>query len=250
MNKRRDADIWSVEKEEFKIAVVSSKTFKEVCERLNIKIKCRNYKSLSRRIAIEGLNTDHFEKPFANAGRYIRKTLRPLQEVMVEGSDYSRYHLKKRLLDNGLLKNQCYKCGLDGVWNGEPIVMILDHINGKNNDNRLENLRMVCPNCNSQLPTFSGRNCKKENKFCGCCNAKIFNGNKSGFCKKCFQKHSKKEQSKRPSKEILLQELKNSSWTAVGEKYGVSDNAIRKWAKGYGMPSDKSISNFSLDYNS
>jgi 5-methylcytosine-specific restriction endonuclease McrA len=51
-------------------------------------------------------------------------------------------------------------CGQQPMWNGKQLVLILDHINGINNDNRLENLRLLCPNCNSQTPTFAGRNAR------------------------------------------------------------------------------------------
>jgi 5-methylcytosine-specific restriction endonuclease McrA len=47
------------------------------------------------------------------------------------------------------------------MWNGIPLVLVLDHINGKNNDNRQNNLRLLCPNCNSQQSTFAGKNKKK-----------------------------------------------------------------------------------------
>ena len=65
-------------------------------------------------------------------------------------------------MKSGILKNKCSICGLDGKWNDKKLIMVLDHINGINNDNRKENLRMLCPNCNSQQPTFAGRN-KRNN---------------------------------------------------------------------------------------
>ena len=81
-----------------------------------------------------------------------------LEKILVKNSNYCRTHLKRRLLKNNILHNKCSICGLNSIWNNIPITMVLDHINGINNDNRLENLRMVCPNCNSQLETFAGRN--------------------------------------------------------------------------------------------
>ncbi len=83
----------------------------------------------------------------------------PLEEMLVENSACDRGSIKARLLKLGILENKCYICGLT-KWQGKPIVMRLDHINGMPNDHRLENLRMVCPNCDSQLPTFCGRNKK------------------------------------------------------------------------------------------
>ena len=72
----------------------------------------------------------------------------------------SRKHLKRRLLTNGILKNECSICNLGNEWNGKPIVMRLDHINGDSTDHRKENLRMVCPNCDSQLLTYCGKKIK------------------------------------------------------------------------------------------
>jgi hypothetical protein len=86
----------------------------------------------------------------------------PLKDILITDSTYSRTNLKKRLLDEGLLINKCY---IDGCllahenpeWNGQPIVLVLDHINGICNDHRLENLRILCSNCNIQTDTFSNR---------------------------------------------------------------------------------------------
>lgn len=69
-----------------------------------------------------------------------------------------RGSLKRLLIKEDVIQNKCFCCGIDPIWNNKPLVFVLDHINGVNNDNRLENLRLLCPNCNSQTETFSGRN--------------------------------------------------------------------------------------------
>ena len=66
--------------------------------------------------------------------------------------------LKNKLLKSGIKKNQCECCGLTDIWNNKKIIMHLDHINGKSDDHRLENLQILCPNCHSQTETYAGKN--------------------------------------------------------------------------------------------
>ena len=68
---------------------------------------------------------------------------------------------KRVILRDKLLNYECVKCNNSGKWEGNVLALQLDHINGINNDNRLSNLRFLCPNCHSQTETFSG---KKRNK--------------------------------------------------------------------------------------
>lgn len=81
--------------------------------------------------------------------------------VFVENSGYARNLIKQRLIKSGDIKYICNICGIGPVWNGAPMVLILDHINGINNDNRKDNLRFVCSNCDSQLSTYKSRNRKR-----------------------------------------------------------------------------------------
>lgn len=85
------------------------------------------------------------------------KTLTPNELIFTENSTYANEMVKQRIVKDNLLVYKCVKCNLDS-WQSETIVLDLDHINGNNRDNRLENLRYLCPNCHSQTDTYKGRN--------------------------------------------------------------------------------------------
>jgi RNA polymerase subunit RPABC4/transcription elongation factor Spt4 len=82
----------------------------------------------------------------------------PINEFLIKHSKCSRGNLKYRLIKENILINECSICKQQSFWNNKPLIMILDHINGVNDDNRKENLRLICPNCNTQQLTFCGKN--------------------------------------------------------------------------------------------
>ena len=85
----------------------------------------------------------------------------PLEEI-IEGlhPQYPTNKLKLRLWEEQFFEKECEHCGVTDIWEGKSLVLQLDHINGINNDHRLENLRILCPNCHSQTDTWCGRNKK------------------------------------------------------------------------------------------
>ena len=131
-------------------------------------------------------------------------------------------------------------CGQGPEWKGRKMHLVLDHINGVNNDHRLENLRFLCPNCNATLDTHGGKNQKhkpEDYKICKCCSKQYLGVNEfycSGSCSAKDRVNRKTYRKvERPPLSQLLQETEEFGFVQTGKKYGVSDNAIRKWIKVY-----------------
>jgi 5-methylcytosine-specific restriction endonuclease McrA len=179
-----------------------------------------------------------------------------LEDQMVENSTFCRGELKRRLLKEKLIENKCAICGLDPHWNNNVLVLQLDHINGINNDHRIENLRMLCYNCHSQTDTFTGKN-NKTSRQCQCGNTFIGNFNKcedcekngderkiinakkkkkcicgefiyenAEMCRKCYGLSKQKLKLTKEELEKLLFEDK-MSYNAIGRKYSVSGSTVR-----------------------
>jgi hypothetical protein len=84
------------------------------------------------------------------------------KDVFVENSTYARHNLKRRILKNNMIEYKCACCNIGPEWQGKPMPLLLDHINGVHNDNRIENLRFVCSNCDTQLDTYKAKNIVKK----------------------------------------------------------------------------------------
>lgn len=130
--------------------------------------------------------------PLSRQGHHIRsinspmRIILPLEQILVEHSTYLNLRsLKDRLLRAGLLHYHCYICGLT-KWLGERISLQLDHINGIPDDNRLLNLRLLCPNCHSQTETYGAKRLKQHH-FCPDCSTEV--SRPHNRCSSCAMKH-------------------------------------------------------------
>ncbi len=241
------------------IAKSNSKT--EVLEKLNLKNNGGNYNTLSYFIQSNNIDISHFTPKKPRKSEFV--SYPDIEEVLVKNSPYrSTSSLKSRLYNERLKVRICELCGQDETWQGKKMSLILDHINGDRHDNRIENLRIVCPNCNATLETHCrGLNLKQDRKYnkskkCdkdGCENMIRKSHNYCISCWKEIRKSGKDESEKisfedamkkrrkvhRPSYEQLLLEVSEFGYVSTGKKYKVSDNTIRKWIKMYQKHGDK-----------
>lgn len=169
---------------------------------------------------------------------------RCLSEVLVDHSSYSRKDVKRRLFTEGVKERVCELCGQDEEWRGRRMGLVLDHINGVRDDHRLENLRIVCPNCNATLDTHCGRSARVHpiERECALC-SRTFRPNYGAqrYCSRACGSRSSPSRGPRPGQRRverppyaqLVAEVSAEGWSATGRRYEVSDNAVKKWARQY-----------------
>jgi hypothetical protein len=201
-----------------------------------------NFKTLRDRLARWSISTDHFD-PYAAARTRPRRRI-PLEDALVRGSTYRRHALKERLYTEGLKRRECEQCGQGEEWHGRRMSLILDHVNGVADDNRLGNLQIVCPNCAATLETHCGRNKPRlTERSCALCSGVFMpKYGSQRFCSRYCALHRKREAGEarpglrkvqRPPYARLLETIAELGYEATGRQYGVSGNAIRKWVRAY-----------------
>lgn len=144
-------------------AVSSSRSIAEVLRVLGLRAAGGNYEHVARRARALAFDTSHFLGAGWNKGlKHNPRPMVPLSEVLVAGRWTKTHALKKRLFREGLKHPRCELCGWCKRAADGRVPIELDHINGDRDDNRLENLRILCPNCHSLQPTHRGLNQRRR----------------------------------------------------------------------------------------
>lgn len=241
--------------QEVREAVAKSFNVTECMRRLGMKLAGGSHTHLSNRIKRLGLDTSHFSVGTRSGGSVNKKKPEDIL-VLVDSKDglakrTSGYLLRRALIESGVAY-ECSMagCNVKGEWCGKTIILHVDHVNGDRYDSRPGNVRFLCPNCHSQTETYAGKSkgyeanpvkpintstknkrdkAMKRDRSCIKCQEPITSTGKTGLCSTCVKVEQRKVD--RPSEASLIEELKTSNYSALGRKYGVSDNAIRKWLR-------------------
>lgn len=152
--KTRWSKVYQSSDEEFSQLVKNSKSICDVAKKIGLSVNGGNsYRLIRQRIEELKLDISHFN--IGTQAATLASTKYTLEDIMVENSTYTNFsRFKERLIKANIIPYVCAQCGCKPEWQGKPLVLQLDHINGIHTDNRKENLRFLCPNCHSQTKTF------------------------------------------------------------------------------------------------
>lgn len=165
MLNKRSSKFWLISKEQYIDLVNKCNSFSEMLRELKSVITGSNIKTLKKVLNEYNIDYSKIKSGLnSNKGRKFIKIKYTNDQLFTENSTHARQMIKKRIIKEKLIPHKCAICGQEPIWNGKELVLVLDHINGINNDHRLENLRFLCPNCNAQQDTFCGKNSKTKIK--------------------------------------------------------------------------------------
>ena len=255
MEKQKYTPHWNRRKytqEQFIEAWMSSKTIAECGNKLNLVSIGAGYRNLKKTAEYLSLPFDHMMGQSWNKGSVGLKKALPIEHYLCVGTSIGSWYLGKRLIKEGLLEARCSLpyCpnpvktinGFTGEEVDTPLT--LDHINGINDDNRLENLRFICANCDRQNETFGRGSVSKkaqrekeikEKSLCNCGGTKRPESQRCLSCENDFKRLHAVTRIPWPSDDDLVSMVKSSSYMAAARQLGCSDNAVRKRMKKRGL---------------
>lgn len=242
-------------KEEFTSAWIEEESIAAIARRLGLSIYGSTYKTIKQTATELGLpEIDRVGRGWSKGKNVTVVPPKPIEEWLVYGSKIGSYKLKQKLFRAGLLEEKCGNsyCGIS-EWHGKPVPLHLDHINGDNIDNRIENLRVLCMNCHGQTDTYCrgkgkkglDENAKKRSdrripaSTCIDCGTEI--GKNAKRCKEHENERRRRDATDRnlviswPDTDVLIERLSKESYRSLAKELGVSDNAIRKRLKARGI---------------
>ena len=145
--------------EQFRNAIESSTSIRQVLSRLNLKEAGGNYQTVKKTIKYLDLDCSHFTGQSSNKGKKFDRR-RPIQDYLSNEYPIQSFKLKKRLFEEGYFEQKCYCCQ-NTKWNNKQIPLELEHKDGNHFNNELSNLTILCPNCHAQTSTYRGKNITK-----------------------------------------------------------------------------------------
>lgn len=220
----------SYSKKELEIIVANSNSWHNLAKNLGYNCNSGDLKSmLQKRIESFDIDVSHFKT--------VAKTSIERNEgnIFIENSTADQKVVRYWYKKIGYTPYVCSICKMQPFWNGKELTLILDHVNGVNTDDRIENLRWVCPNCNMQLPTTNRRK-ERIKTYCIDCGIELSSKN-SKRCRKCQGKNISIMPDKLPvSRDELKELIRTIPFTKIGEKFRVTDSTIRKWCDKFELP--------------
>lgn len=228
-----------MDKGSLEIAVKNSNNIYNVCSLVGLRPTNNNYEFIKKRIERYNIDCSHFNSSIKSNPN----------KIIYEDSDIFKIHdhflstgvIKKRLL-KGYKENRCEICGIT-EWNGKPITLQVHHINGNRNDDRLENLQLLCPNCHSQTDNFCSHTKKYAKhiiKICECCGVEFEASYKEQkLCSvRCREEFAKLNKKIAVDKNTFIQDLKSVDcvMNRLAAKYVVSFATIQKYCKKFNLP--------------
>jgi len=143
--------------QQYREAVRQSASLAGALKLLGVVPEGGNYRVLRRAIDRLGFDTSHFAGQSWAKGKRVSHRLRPIEDFLSNTYPIQSDRLRRRLINEGVFARRCSGCKLDS-WMDQPIPLELDHIDGNHQNNALQNLRLLCPNCHALTPNFRGKN--------------------------------------------------------------------------------------------